>query len=354
MASLTEAERKRLLEQMKELEQQRQPRPGHEISNPDKFSMPVTPSQLTPRERVEGGVYGLLVGDALGVPYEFKPAEALPCAEQIELTPPAQFARSHPRVPAGTWSDDGAQALCLLESLLHVGRFDLDDFAQRILRWFERGHLAVDGHVFDVGIQSAAALRALRAGVPVQEAARRDEGANGNGALMRVLPLALWHRGSDAELVRDARLSSLVTHGHLRSQLCCALYCLWIRRITEQHVEPWQDASQTLRALLAREHGASAELDLQIRPLDARAPRGSGYVVDTLHGARWLQDHGSYERVVKAAVALGDDTDTTAAVCGGAAGVREGVSAIPARWLSALRGRELVEPLLQRLLEQRA
>lgn len=293
---------------------------------------------------------GLLVGDALGVPYEFKSPSELPSRAQIEFSPPLAFQRSHPRVVAGTWSDDGAQALCLLASLLRHDRFDANDFAQRLVDWYEHGYMAVEGKVFDVGIQTARALRAIRQGAAPLDAARCDEQGNGNGALMRVLPLALWHRRTECELVADARASSAVTHGHLRSQLCCGLYCLWVRRILRGDAEPWLGATNALRSIIGDEPAAVAELELHIRPDLAPEHKGSGYVVDTLRSARMLMAGGDYEEVVKSAVLLGYDTDTTAAVAGGVAGVRDGVEAIPRRWREALRGHELVEPLLALLV----
>jgi ADP-ribosylglycohydrolase len=87
-----------------------------------------------------------------------------------------------------------------------------------------------------------------------------------------------------------------------------------------------------------------------VRPDEPLQGKGSGYVVDCLHSAYWAVQAGSYEQVVKAAVALGHDTDTTACVAGGIAGIRDGVGAIPRRWREQLAGRELVEPLRQRLL----
>ena len=117
-------------------------------------------------ERIEGGIWGLLIGDAVGVPYEFHPPEALPPSAQLEMEPPVGFARAHATVPPGTWSDDGAQALCLLRSLLDKARFDEADFAAKLLAWRERGYLAVDGRVFDIGTQTARALDRLRQGTP--------------------------------------------------------------------------------------------------------------------------------------------------------------------------------------------
>jgi len=305
---------------------------------------------MNTRERIEGGIWGLLVGDAVGVPYEFHPPHEIPPLDRIELDPPVGFSRAHLGVPPGTWSDDGAQALCLLASLLDRGRLDIDDLGRRLLAWYEDGYLAVDGKVFDVGVQTSHALLELRAGVPAADAARKDERANGNGSLMRVLPLALWHRGSDAELVDDAHAQSLVTHGHPRSQVCCALYCLWARRIVQGAAAPWEEAVDALENLYeARSFTHLGELSYHVRPLDEIEGRGGGYVVDCLRSARHALNAGGYEAVVKAAIALGDDTDTTACVAGGIAGLRDGVTAIPARWLERLRGRELAEPLVAAL-----
>lgn len=307
----------------------------------------------TLRDRLEGGLIGLLVGDAVGVPYEFMSPSKLPPLAQIEMTPPKGFARAHAQVPPGTWSDDGAQALCLLASLLHAGRFDADDFGRRLVRWLDDGELAVDGAVFDVGITSRRSIRAIAAGTPAADAGDPDERANGNGSLMRALPLALWHPGADLDLVRDALAQSRVTHAHARSQLACALYCLWARRLLEATPDPWNDALYTLLGLTKQDPAARAELASHVVPPRTQKPTGTGYVVDCLHSARHALEQPTYEGVVKAAIALGNDTDTTACVAGGLAGVRDGVAGIPARWREALRGGELVEPLLRGLLGQR-
>ncbi len=306
----------------------------------------------TRSEQLRGGVIGLLVGDALGVPYEFHGPGDIPPREQIEMEPPRGFRRAHAGVPVGTWSDDGAQALCLLACLLDCDRFDPDDFGRRLVRWYKDGYLAVDGEVFDVGITSRHAISAIARGVPALEAGPCGERDNGNGSLMRVLPLVLWHRGSDEELVRDAMLQSRVTHGHLRSQVCCALYCLWARGVWSCDADPWSGAVIRLREFWRDNRAALEGLEAAIRPEASVSISGSGYVVDCLHSAHWAIEQGDYEQVVKAAISLGNDTDTTACVAGGIAGLRDGLSAIPLRWREALRGRDLVEPLLDRLCER--
>jgi ADP-ribosyl-[dinitrogen reductase] hydrolase len=303
------------------------------------------------KEKIEGGLIGLLVGDALGVPYEFNPPENLPALDEIEFEPPTYFHRSHAGVLPGTWSDDGAQALCLLESLLECGKFDAENFAQKLVAWFREDYLAVD-QMFDVGIQTQRAVLNLRKGVAPLEAGLSEEKHNGNGSLMRVLPLALWHRGTDAELVADAFAQSSVTHGHLRSKLCCALYCLWARGILNDEKEAWGSAVGSLDRIFPEKTPEYAELHDKVLPAPKNI-RGSGYVADSLQAARWLNDEKfNFEDVVKYAVGLGDDTDTTACIAGGIAGIKFGVNDIPARWREKLRGAELYKPLLEKLLER--
>src|SRR5690242_237949 len=200
-------------------------------------------------QRLEGGLIGLLVGDALGVPYEFSEPDDLPEPAEIEYSPPAGFQCAHRGVPSGTWSDDGAMALCLAATLLECGTLDPDDLGRRFLRWYDTGYMAVDGNVFDVGITVGRALQCLRQGVPPLEAGSTEESALGNGSLMRVLPLALWHRGTDAALAAAAQTQSRVTHGHIRAQVCCALYCLWARRTLEGRAGAWDEAVATTRGL---------------------------------------------------------------------------------------------------------
>ena len=303
---------------------------------------------------MSGGVWGLLVGDALGVPYEFNKPDKLPPRAQIEFEPPADFRRTYEGIAPGTWSDDGAGALALLDSLLDCEMLDLNDFALRLLAWRDHGQYAVDNRVFDIGVTTAAALRNFARGEVAHESGLTDQYSNGNGSLMRVLPLALWHRGDDGELVRDAMAQSLVTHGHLRSQLCCALYCLWARFLAAGESEPWTAATATLREVLSaqRDDGWKSELKFNVKPDKAPAGTGSGYVVDALHSARLVMGESDYENVVKSAVLLGNDTDTTACIAGGVAGLRGGENEIPARWRQSLRGQEIVAPLLERLLER--
>ena len=308
----------------------------------------------TRAQRIEGGLWGLLVGDAVGVPYEFKKPEQIPPRHMIDMIPPPDFPRAHQSIPIGSWSDDGAQALALLDSLLDRGQLDPDDLGRRLIDWFNEGRYAVGGVVFDLGLQTSHAIRNLMSGVPADRSGPSEESANGNGSLMRVLPLALWHNGDDAELVCDAFAQSAVTHGHLRSKLCCALNCLWARRLLDEAADPWAEAVLALRTILAGDQTALEELETVIRPDDPPHGQGTGYVLDCLHSARLCLEAGTYPEVIRAAIALGNDTDTTACVAGGLAGIRDGVAAIPKTWLDQLHDKHQVQPLLNRLLALRA
>lgn len=305
------------------------------------------------RMRIEGGLIGLLIGDALGVPYEFNPPERLPAAEAIEMTPPLGFRRAHSGVPPGTWSDDGAQALCLAATLAERGEFHALDFANRLRNWANVGYLAVDGHVFDMGLQTRRALQNLDEGFPPEYAGPSGENDNGNGALMRVLPLALWHGAITPQLIADAEAQSRITHGHARSRICCALYCAIACMLAagQNFNNAWRSAADALHRHYSVGSDQHRELGFILDPLHAETVSGSGYVLDSLWSARaCLIDDPDYETAVRRAIKLGRDTDTTACIVGGLAGIVHGVEGIPLRWRTALRGREELDPLLKRFI----
>lgn len=310
---------------------------------------------MTEKSRIKGGLYGLLVGDALGVTYEFHSADSIPPFEEIEMTPPDNFNKTYPNVKAGTWSDDGAQALCLLNSLLENDRFSLTDFSMKLLAWYDTGLWAVDNVVFDVGIQTSEALNTFRNGVSPEMCGNVRPDGKGNGALMRVLPLALWHRGTDLELVNDAHRQCLITHANITNQVCCALYCLVARRLLEgmDFNAALSHSVQNIREIYADMSDYNEEFEFRLQPdePDIWRGNGSGYVIDSLRSAFMImREAGCYEDAVKRAVSLGNDTDTTACILGGLAGIAFGYDSIPERWINTLRQKASVEELLSKLL----
>lgn len=305
------------------------------------------------QNKIQGALWGLLIGDAVGVPYEFNKANVLPAYTELDLVCPTNFNKTYAHIPCGTWSDDGAQALCLLASLLECHRVDLTDFATRLLHWLKQGYMAVDAQVFDVGIQTQKALFNFQQGIVPEKMAQNIASTNGNGSLMRCLPLALWHKGTDQALIEDAFAQSLVTHAHIRAKLCCALYCLWARYLIQNEALElaWQHAIRTLTEYIATQPEALNELNEYILNYAQHFVPGRGYVVDCLYSAKLALQQNSFKDVIKTAISFGDDTDTTACVAGGLAGIIYGFDAIPESWKKQLRGQDIVMPLYQDLLQ---
>ncbi|WP_111859537.1 ADP-ribosylglycohydrolase family protein [Acinetobacter sp. CFCC 10889] len=308
---------------------------------------------MNQQDQIKGAIYGLLIGDAVGVPYEFNLPNQLPEYSKIDMITPKGFGKTYSNIPFGTWSDDGAQALCLLDSLLYKNKLDAEDLMHRMCNWYQHGYMAVDYQVFDVGVQTAEAIRKYLQGVQLDQVAKNDEHSNGNGSLMRVLPLALWHQGTDEQLIQDAYAQSHITHAHLRSKVCCALYCLWVRSILNglNINTGWEQAVAILREYYQDKPEDSEQLEFHIRPDEIGTHTGSGYVVDCLKSAKFALEQTTYQDVIKTAISLGRDTDTTACVAGGIAGLYYGFEAIPKVWTEQLRGKALVEPLLNTLLK---
>lgn len=303
---------------------------------------------MTP-DRMKWGILGLLVGDALGVPYEFTKPEEIPPLKDIEYTPPAGFKRAH-NVPPGTWSDDGSQALCVLDALLNakLGTRIEDAVAERLLAWRDEGFLAVDGKVFDIGITTNNALVRLASGVEPSKAGMTGHNTHSNGSLMRTLPVALIEE--PGALVRAAVAQSKVTHAEAIPMLCCGLYGLWAHHMVINRLkaeQSWQLAIDNLYRVVPK---GVLSANIQFIEMWKGPPAGSGYCIDSLHSVKLALERGTdYESVVRHAIALGNDTDTTACLAGGLAGLK--YQSIPQRWLDGLRGQEILNPLLKRLIE---
>jgi ADP-ribosylglycohydrolase len=283
----------------------------------------------------------------MGVPYEFR--------SPLDLGDVVFGAKGTHNQPVGTWSDDGALMLALLDSLLSKG-FDPTDQATRILAWYKKGAYAPGGLVFDVGNTTSRAVSQISSGVDAISAGPTEEDACGNGSLMRILPITLVGRGlSPSEAVRQARLSSRVTHGHLLPQMACALYTLTCQELIVNGSSPSEAAPRANATLfrLLKKDGDMAALAALERLSDYTGPlTGTGYVVDAFRSAyAAFQGANSYADTIERAIRYGHDTDTTAAIAGGMAGIYYGLNAIPEEWLSRMRGKDIAGPLIERLLD---
>ncbi|GAA4506286.1 ADP-ribosylglycohydrolase family protein [Hymenobacter ginsengisoli] len=308
---------------------------------------------------------GLAVADALGVPVEF-------ISRAVRRRDPVTGLRAYGshHQPAGTWSDDASLTFCLAETLARPGGLatapDLADFGRRAINWLDNGYWTAHNQRFDVGGATRAAIQNLKRGVAPSQAGPRSEFDNGNGALMRILPL-VFHQTWQAEpldlnaawALTEAVAS--VTHGHPRSTLGCFLYLLVARGLAAglapaSAYEQMQTLANHWLQKQAKgqvfyewsKYGAVLDGSLADQP--EADISSSGYVVHTLEAALWcLLRHDTYAATVLAAVNLGDDTDTTGAVAGGLAGLAYGEAGIPAEWLAGLARRADIEDLAGRL-----
>lgn len=299
---------------------------------------------LYKKNKVMGGIFGLIIGDAVGVPYEFYEAEKLPEIGKIDMIPPKEFEKSYPDVPYGTYSDDSAQFLCILDSYIQNDSFNIQDIADKISRWLNEGLWAVDNIVFDVGNQTLKAIREFKKGTSPLKSGFIVPNGKGNGSLMRDLGIVLLHKGTEKELIKNSHEQSMITHGHICNQICCALYSLIARNLLLGHEfdDSYNMAVKKLKEVYKLKSDYLEELEDNIISNNL-IESGTGYVVDCLKSTfKVIRESNSYEETIKKSIALGNDTDTTAAVAGGLAGIIYGYDNIPKRWIKELRGKEKI------------
>lgn len=296
------------------------------------------------RQRGLAAVLGALLGDALGVPHEFKAAHTLPAAPDLVLRMPPTYPKTYSSIPYGTWSDDGSQVLCLLDSLQRTkGTFDAALLGENLLGWLTTARHQAGGLVFDCGGQTRAALQHLQAGTPQEH----DHRSLGNGALMRVLPVAVagdfW--GVTAEnVVGMAMAQSTVTHPQPLSEVACGLYGALALRVMAEPLlhDDWRRQVTLASYALRRHSNMTTErhqaLDELLHFGGHELPTGTGFVANTFWSAiASLERSHDYLGAVRHAILMGNDTDTTACVTGGLAALAWGLDSVPADWWGELR-----------------
>lgn len=307
---------------------------------------------ITPKERILGGLWGSLVGDALGVPVEFKDRFTV---QSDPVTDMREFGTHHQ--PRGTWSDDSSMLLCTADSLVNH-EFSLADMGARFVRWMNENLWTAHGEVFDMGGTTATALRRIGQGTPAAQAGGLHEDSNGNGSLMRILPAVLRFVGEPIEsYAKRLEQVSAITHGHGRSKMACVFYGLMVRQL----LLGWhpQAALDSARAEFTSWYERSSEFSRFNHILEddlGNIPEGeivsTGYVLHTLHASLWcLLRTNNYRDCVLKAVNLGGDTDTTGCVAGGLAGIAYGMKSIPADWIRRLARKGDVDCLFHEFVE---
>lgn len=302
--------------------------------------------------QVLSGLMGVCVGDALGVPVEFTTRAYRSLSPVTSMLGYGTWNQ-----PPATWSDDSSLTLCLAECLCEG--FSLDAIAQSFWRWYTEGYWGAHGEVFDVGTTTRQAIINCHQGVPPLKAGGTRENSNGNGSLMRILPMAYFYQTwSFQKLIERVHQVSCITHGHLRSQMACGIYTsIAIQLLTG--IKPKLAYLQGLDHIQAIYSYPEYALEKphfdrvfsgEIEQIPREEINSGGYVIDTLEASLWcLLNSSSYTQAVLTAVNLGGDTDTTGAVTGGLAGIYYGWESIPQEWREQIARKQEIIDLAHRL-----
>lgn len=316
------------------------------------------------KENILAGVFGLALGDAVGVPFEFQQRSLI---KEYDLT--KMYGYGTHNQPVGTWSDDTSMVLATLDAMSsNVGSFGrvMDNFS----RWLNEGEYTATGNVFDVGGATYRAIKAYDTGEDLALCGEDDVFSNGNGSLMRMLPVAyyIWlHRGLeiDDRTVGMIGMYSSLTHAHELSKECCvyyvyvALYILaegeavGLQKAIEHGIEAVEN--------YYRKHGRSSVVlrdavlsSLSIvLTLGEKDIRSTGYVLDSLEASLWcLYRSKDFKDAVCEAVSLGGDTDTIGAITGSLAGLYYGWDKMPVDWVEKLKNKELIYDICDRFFDR--
>ncbi|MBB6332614.1 ADP-ribosylglycohydrolase [Chryseobacterium sediminis] len=312
--------------------------------------------------KVKAGIMGVCIGDALGVPVEFRSREQL---KRSPVTKMRALGTHHQ--PAGTWSDDGSLTLCLADSLCK--KYDLEDIALKFLQWYNAEIWTPHGRVFDIGIATSQAIYRIGKATSPTLCGGSSEFDNGNGSLMRIIPLLFYVKDFPIEkrfdIIKDV---SSITHKHIRSVLACFIYLEFALEILKEKDkwEAYRAMQKTVREFLDCNPICSQnEMDKFHRILELKIGEydlallytlqeeeisSSGYVLHSLEASLWcFLNTDSYAEAVLKAVNLGEDTDTTGAITGGIAGIYYGYENIPEEWIAELVRKDDIEALCEKL-----
>lgn len=293
---------------------------------------------------ISNAIYGFTIGDAFGVPVEFLERDTYQIEEMIGY--------GSWDVPAATWSDDSAMMFITMNHLINED--NLNQLKKAFCDWAYRGYWTFnDEPAFDVGITIREVINRWER-IGLHELAKSDEFSNGNGALMRILPISLWAYGKKIqgeELFLFVKEYAELTHGHIRSTLCCYHYTLVVHQLLEGSsiADSIRYANEALTKML-RQFPSEAQYFERLFiigdfPRDDIA--SSGYVIDTLEAVYWsLLNSSNYYEAIHKAVHLGKDTDTIGALTGGLAGLAYDTLNIPNHWLNMLPKRSEIQELI--------
>ncbi|MDR6560132.1 MULTISPECIES: ADP-ribosylglycohydrolase family protein [unclassified Arcicella] len=300
----------------------------------------------------KGLLFGIATGDALGVPVEFMSRKHLQAKPVVGMR---EYGTHHQ--PAGTWSDDTSMSLCLAEQLIEG--YDIEQLAKRLCDWYQFNVWTPREVVFDVGVATRNAIDKILKGVSPYQSGECDDYSNGNGSLMRILPLAFYLKNKpiDQRFCMVKEVSS-ITHAHVRTIIGCFFAVEFVINLLkeENKFEAYYETQNTVRDYLHLIQIKNSEIELYNRilfddifHLAQEEIFSSGYILHTLEASLWtfLTTDNFHDAVLKG-INLGGDTDTIGSVTGGMAGLYYGFDQIPAEWINQLARKEDILALSNR------
>jgi ADP-ribosylglycohydrolase len=295
-------------------------------------------------DRFKGCLLGLALGDALGTTNEFKPRGTFPPVKDIVGGGPFSL-------NPGEWTDDTSMALCLATSLIEVRGFDAKDQMERYIRWRDTGYMSSNGKCFDIGNTISRALYHYeRTGDPYS--GPTDPHFAGNGSIMRLAPVVMFYYPDCQLVLKYCPESSKTTHGATECLDACILLGDMLFRALDGETKDQILLNSELDLVQSKSIESIRRGDYLGK--DEALIKGTGYVVQSLEAALWcFWATDSFEQAVIKAANMGDDADTTAAVCGQLAGAFYGQSGIPAHWLDKLVMRKEISSIAKKLYDAR-
>lgn len=276
-------------------------------------------------DRLQGCLVGLACGDAVGTTLEFR--------KRGSFTPISDMVGGGPfNLLPGQWTDDTSMALCLAHSLLFKKEFDPVDQMNRYCNWYHHGYMSSTGTCFDIGTTVSKALDSyLKTQYPFSGAV--DDRSSGNGSLMRIAPIAIFYYRQPELLLKFAGESSRTTHGSSECIDSCRYFVsLLSAAFTASDKAQLLNTSYTAICKKVQDITKGTYLNKSYDELT-----GSGYVIESLESALWCFHHShSFAEAILLAANIGNDADTTAAICGQIAGAFYGYHAIPEHWRKTL------------------
>lgn len=295
------------------------------------------------QEKFRGCLLGLAVGDAVGTTLEFK--------RRGTFEPVTDMVGGGPfNLQPGQWTDDTSMALCLATSLVEQNRFDPRDQMERYCRWAGEGYLSSTGTCFDIGRTVPSALQNFRRTGEPYSGSTNPRSA-GNGSIMRLAPIPMFFFPELDKAERHGAESSRTTHGAIECVDACRLFARIICRALQGRPKHEVALGDSESFVGAEKIVAIARGSYRQKP-EAEI-LGSGYVVECLEAAMWcFTKADSFEAAILMAANLGDDADTTAAVCGQVAGAFYGEIGIPSHWLERLARRWEITQIADQLCQR--